>query len=81
MLFTLWKTVKHTNFVPSAMLIMALSIFLSKLVKTMAHFQRHPRDLIFLLPYILFGYWHSLIKLYAGITFWKTHWVSRENVK
>jgi hypothetical protein len=80
MLFTLWKTVKHTDFVLSAMLAMALVIFLSKLVKTMAHFQRHPRDLIFLLPYILFGYWHSLIKLYAGITFWKTSWGSRKNV-
>jgi cellulose synthase/poly-beta-1,6-N-acetylglucosamine synthase-like glycosyltransferase len=56
---------------------MAGWIFASKLVKPIPHFRRNPADLIFLPGYILFGYYHSLLKLYALFTFWNCAWGSR----
>lgn len=58
-------------------------IFASKLVKPFPHFQRNPADLLFLPGYILFGYYHSLLKLYALFTFWNCTWSGRkvENAK
>lgn len=50
---------------------------MSKLVKPWPHFWQYPRDLIYLPGYILFGYAHSLIKLYALITFWDVAWGGR----
>lgn len=53
-------------------------IMLSKLVKLTPYFLRHPRDLIFLPFYYLFAYSHSLIKLFALLTFWDTSWSGRD---
>ena len=52
-------------------------ILLSKTVKTIPHFRRHPRDLVFLPGCILFGYVHSVMKLWALLTFWDVSWGSR----
>ena len=52
-------------------------IFASKLVKPYPHFRRNPVDLLFLPGYILFGYYHSLLKLYALFTFWNCAWSGR----
>ena len=49
----------------------------SKLVKTVPHFWRNPKDLWFLPGSILFGYYHSLIKLWALLTFWDISWNGR----
>ena len=57
---------------------MAAWIFASKLVKPFPHFWRNPVDLVFLPGYILFGYYHSLIKLYALLTFWDCAWSGRK---
>ena len=54
-------------------------IITSKLVKTMPHFLRYPRDLVYFPGYVLFGYFHSLIQLYALFTFWEMTWGSRKN--
>ena len=52
-------------------------IFASKLVKPYPHFRRNPVDLLFLPGYIFFGYYHSLLKLYALFTFWNCAWSGR----
>lgn len=52
-------------------------IFASKLVKTIPYFLRNPLDLIYLPACIAFAYFHSLIKLYAMLTFWETNWGGR----
>ena len=57
---------------------MATWIFASKLVKPFPHFRRNPADLLFLPGYILFGYYHSLLKLYALFTFWDCAWSGRK---
>lgn len=59
---------------------MMVWIFCSKLIKTTPHFLRHPRDLVYLFPYILFGYYHSLLKLYALFTARNITWGSRPGV-
>jgi cellulose synthase/poly-beta-1,6-N-acetylglucosamine synthase-like glycosyltransferase len=56
-------------------------MLLSKMVKTLPYFVRHPADLVFWPGCILFGYYHSLKKLHAGLTFFETAWGSRKNVQ
>jgi hypothetical protein len=53
-------------------------ILASKLVKLTPYFFRQPKDLIFLPGYYAFAYFHSLIKLYALLTFWNVTWSGRE---
>ncbi|CAF9928913.1 MAG: hypothetical protein GOMPHAMPRED_005252 [Gomphillus americanus] len=57
-----------------------LWIVCSKLVKPMPHFLRHPRDLVYFPGYVLFGYYHSLLKLYALFTLRNIAWGSRPGV-
>ncbi|PLB34918.1 glycosyltransferase family 2 protein [Aspergillus candidus] len=57
--------------------LLAMWIFCTKMVKLTPYFLREPQDLIMLPGYFLFAYFHSLIKLYAGLTFWVTAWGSR----
>ncbi|KAF6234803.1 hypothetical protein HO173_007023 [Letharia columbiana] len=61
----------------TGLLTLGLWILCSKLVKPWPHFRRHPRDLAYLPGYILFGYFHSLLKLWALLTFWNVAWGSR----
>lgn len=62
---------------PFVLKCMGAWIFASKLVKPFPHFQRNLVDLLFLPGYILFGYYHSLLKLYALLTFWNCAWSGR----
>lgn len=64
----------------TAMIALGLWILGSKLVKPLPHFWRNPKDLVYLPGYVLFGYFHSLIKLYALATVNVTVWGSRPGV-
>lgn len=59
------------------LLYMGFWIFCSKMVKLTPYYLREPQDLIMLPGYFAFAYFHSLIKLYAGFTFWKMNWGGR----
>ena len=76
LIYTLYS---HTSFgnTADALYIMAAWIFASKMVKLLPHFLRCPADLIFIPGYIAFAYYHSLLKLYAGFTFYVTAWGGR----
>jgi hypothetical protein len=80
MVISLWKTVRGSGHASTAMLALIGWILASKLVKPFPHFWRNPKDLVYFPAYVLFGYYHSLIKLYALLTFWETAWGSRKNV-
>ena len=54
-----------------------LWIMASKMVKLIPHFLRCPKDLIYFPGYVLFAYFHSFLKLYAGLTFFVMTWGSR----
>ena len=83
-LSTGWLAVNHLPDLPienrTAMVALGLWMFCSKLVKPLPHFWRNPKDLIYLPGYLMFGYFHSLIKLYALATFYNTAWGSRPEV-
>ncbi|RAO73394.1 uncharacterized protein BHQ10_009406 [Talaromyces amestolkiae] len=69
----------HTTWAStSATVCLLVWIFASKLVKLIPHFCNHPKDLIFLPGYYVFGYFHSVIKLYALFTFWDVTWSGRQ---
>ncbi|OJD26698.1 hypothetical protein ACJ73_01906 [Blastomyces percursus] len=53
-------------------------MFISKFIKFLGYFQRHPSDIILLPISILFGYVHGVIKLYAACTLHVTRWENRE---
>ncbi len=82
MVYALWKqlTDRSTTHIISpfaGILTLCLCIFCGKLIKPWPHFRRNPRDLRYLPGYILFGYFHSLVKLWALLTFWNITWGSR----
>lgn len=47
----------------------------TKVVKLVGLFRRNPRDLVYLPVSIAFGYFHSLIKLYALFTLDMVRWL------
>lgn len=51
-----------------------LWIFLTKIVKFLSYYRRHPMDLVLLPVSILFGYAHGFIKVYAALTLHVTAW-------
>lgn len=57
-------------------------IYFAKVIKLMGYFRQHPRDfLLFFFPvpaYHIFAWSHSLIKLYAAVTFYNTGWTGRK---
>ncbi|KAG4437130.1 hypothetical protein IFR05_007392 [Cadophora sp. M221] len=64
-----------------AMFVLGLILFISKMFKPLAHFWRNPQDLLYIPFYILFGYYHSLIKLKALFTVCFISWGSRPGVQ
>lgn len=59
---------------------MVVWIVCSKIVKLITYFHRERRDLLFFPLYIVFAYYHSLIKLWALLTFWDVAWSGRNLV-
>ncbi|KAL1911733.1 hypothetical protein Sste5344_002308 [Sporothrix stenoceras] len=53
-------------------------IFAFKMVKPFAYFWRNPQDLWILWAYILFTYFHSLIKVNGLLTFYNAKWEGRD---
>ena len=49
-------------------------------MKVAPYFAAHPNDLVLLPGYILFGWFHSLIKLYALFTLWDIVWGGRHKL-
>lgn len=47
------------------------------MVKVVDYFRRHPQDVVLFPVYLLFGYFHSLIKIWALLTFWDCAWSGR----
>jgi hypothetical protein len=56
---------------------MVLWILGSKMVKIAPHFWDHPSDLVWLPVYFAYAYFHSLVKIYCGLTFWNHAWNGR----
>ena len=59
------------------LLLLILWIVASKTIKLIPHFVRCPKDVVYFPGYVAFAYFHSFLKLYAGLTFYVTTWGSR----
>ncbi|KAH7052103.1 nucleotide-diphospho-sugar transferase [Macrophomina phaseolina] len=55
-------------------------IMASKFVRPASHYWRHPRDLRYAPFIIIFGYYHSWIKLHALFTCWDISWGTRPGI-
>lgn len=63
---------------PIFLLCLIFGIFSTKLVKLVGYFRQHPLDFVLFFPaYLIFIYFHSLLKLYAFFTFWDHSWTGR----
>ncbi|EDN05705.1 hypothetical protein I7I51_06071 [Histoplasma capsulatum] len=79
----IWLCHKRTEtyaapYLPSMAQLFAFIAF-TKFVKLVGHYRRHPRDLLLLPVSILFGYVHSLIKIYSFFTLSKATWGNRKD--
>ncbi|KAL2022104.1 hypothetical protein VTK56DRAFT_6148 [Thermocarpiscus australiensis] len=52
-------------------------IIFTKITKVFCYFRRHPQDIWLFPAYLAFAYFHSLIKLWALLTFWDCSWSGR----
>ena len=66
--------------VPRALCYLSCILFVSKMIKPFPHFCRNPEDIRYILCYIIFGYYHSFIKLWALLTAFNISWGSRPEV-
>ena len=49
----------------------------AKMVKLLPHFLRNPEDLVMFPAYLLFGYYHPFVKVWAGIAWYDIAWSGR----
>ncbi|KAK4617612.1 hypothetical protein CLAFUW4_11806 [Fulvia fulva] len=76
LLLTLWKTTfGGQGWTPTV--ILAVWIFLSKMIKLIPHFRRCPADVLLIPWYLGFAYYHSWLKPKALFTFWDCTWGGR----
>lgn len=61
--------------------ILVVWILALKFNKIYRHFLKYPRDLIFFVPYVTFGWYCSLVKIWAALTWWDIDWEVTESHK
>ncbi|KKY19864.1 putative capsule polysaccharide synthase [Diplodia seriata] len=62
------------------LLLLVLWILATKFVRPASHYWRHPRDLVYAPFIVMFGYYHSWIKLHALVTCWDISWGTRAGI-
>jgi hypothetical protein len=64
----------------TAMWRLALLLLVSKLIKPLPHYWRHPKDICYIPFGIAFGYWHGWVKFHALLTCKNIAWGTRKCV-
>ncbi|KAH7090786.1 hypothetical protein FB567DRAFT_558923 [Paraphoma chrysanthemicola] len=54
-------------------------IITMKIVKILPHFRKHPQDLVYFPAYLVFGYWCTLVKVWAMLTCWNASWATAKS--
>ncbi|OJD35818.1 polysaccharide synthase [Diplodia corticola] len=62
------------------LLLLVVWILATKFVRPASHYRRYPCDLVYAPFVILFGYYHSWIKLHALLTCWDISWGTRAGI-
>ncbi|KAK1814067.1 Type 2 glycosyltransferase [Friedmanniomyces endolithicus] len=81
MMYSFYKgsdELSHKQRVALCVFLLLWTFVFSKTVKLWGHFIRYPADLRFLPVYIVFGYFHGLIKFWGLLTLSETTWGSRD---
>jgi cellulose synthase/poly-beta-1,6-N-acetylglucosamine synthase-like glycosyltransferase len=71
----------HRSGYTQYMYALLLAMLISKLIKPIEHLRREPQDIIMLPLGILFGYVHSLFKVWAFFTAGNIQWSGRTGIK
>ncbi|KAK0665097.1 hypothetical protein DIS24_g60 [Lasiodiplodia hormozganensis] len=79
LVYTLHKAMGGPDSRP-LLLLLVLWILATKFVRPASHYWRHPGDLVYAPFIILFGYYHSWIKLHALMTCWDISWGTRAGI-
>ena len=75
---TLWFATQDGDNRAIAMTTLACWVLFFKIVKSLGHLRRHPSDWIYVVPLIIFTYYHSIIKLRAWLTRNSVKWEGRK---
>ncbi|KAK0624560.1 hypothetical protein B0T17DRAFT_590453 [Bombardia bombarda] len=62
---------------PSRLNVLLAWMLFTKTIRVIPYFRRHPQDIWLFPVYLLFGYYHSLIKFWSLLTFWDCTWNGR----
>lgn len=63
---------------PHSLLALVGWVLFTKMVKVADYFRRTPQNLFLFPVYLAFGYFHSIIKFWALLTFWDCTWSGRQ---
>ncbi|KAL1792305.1 hypothetical protein ACET3X_008812 [Alternaria dauci] len=83
MYFSLHRTLQQmgkSSYFPACLVALTTWIVTFKFVKVSAHFRKYPWDIVYFPAYLLFGHFHSLIKMYALVTCMNASWATAETV-
>jgi hypothetical protein len=61
---------------PLAALGLCVWIIAIKIVKIIPHFRKRPHDLVYFPGYLVFGYWCTLVKIWAMLACWNASWAT-----
>ncbi|KAK4144014.1 glycosyltransferase [Dichotomopilus funicola] len=77
LLFFLFSRSSAYN-LPHSLLALVGWVLFTKMVKVADYFRRTPQNLFLFPIYLAFGYFHSIIKFWAMLTFWDCTWSGRQ---
>ncbi|KAK1996051.1 family 2 glycosyltransferase [Colletotrichum falcatum] len=77
LILSLARSTWSDGLLSASVLKLALWILWSKTIKLWPHILRHPADISLLTCQIIFAYAHSIIKLWACVTFYDCAWLGR----
>ena len=83
MYFLLHRTLRQCgrpSYFTACAVALTLWIVAFKFIKVLAHFRKYPTDIVYFPAYLLFGYFHSIIKTYALVTCMNASWATAETV-
>lgn len=78
LLYNALQNAGQTESFPGYAAILVYWILVLKFNKLSPHFAKYPRDLVWFVPYLLLGWFCSLVKIWALFTLHKTEWVVAE---
>jgi len=79
MFWLLYKTLKEVDelaWYKTAAAILYFWIAALKFVKVSAQFKKYPKDIVYLPAYLSFGYWGTVVKIWACLACWNATWAT-----